>query len=141
MALQAIPIGKGLVVRSIEKTSPQKKKIAFICFGPLLYAALSVAQEINATVIDMRFVKPLDEQLLLEIADSHDGLVFVEDSASKGGAGSACLEVLSDNDVHIQSLLLGLPDEYVEHGELNLLLDTYGLSQEKIKQRVLQRFL
>ena len=138
--LETLPIGKGLVVRKIDETSPPKKKIAFICFGPLLYSVLSVADEINATVVDMRFVKPLDEKLLLAIADSHDGLVFVEDSATKGGAGSACLEVLSDNNVHIQSLLLGLPDEYVEHGELNLLLDSYGLSKEKIKQRVLARF-
>ena len=140
-ALDPLPIGKGHLVRTIDETSPQKKKIAFICFGPLLYTALSVAQEINATVADMRFVKPLDEKLLLEIADSHDGLVFVEDSATKGGAGSACLELLSDHNVHIPSLLLGLPDEYVEHGELNLLLDGYGLSKEKMKQRVLARFL
>ena len=139
--LESLPIGKGLIVRRIDRTLPPKKKIAFICFGPLLYSALSVAQEINATVVDMRFVKPLDEKLLLEIADSHDGLVFVEDSAAKGGAGSACLEVLSDNNIHIQTLLLGLPDEYVEHGELNMLLDSYGLSKEKIKQRVLARFL
>ena len=140
-SLATLPIGKGFVVRSIDKALPPKKRIAFICFGPLLYTALSVAQEINATVVDMRFVKPLDEKLLLEIADSHDGLVFVEDSAAKGGAGSACLEVLSDNNIHIQTLLLGLPDEYVEHGELNLLLDNYGLSKEKIKQRVLARFV
>ncbi|MBU3538326.1 1-deoxy-D-xylulose-5-phosphate synthase [Polynucleobacter sp. UK-Gri1-W3] len=141
LPLESLPIGKGLIVRPIDRTSPPKKKIAFICFGPLLYSALSVAQEINATVVDMRFVKPLDEKLLLEISDSHDGLVFVEDSATKGGAGSACLEVLSDNNIHIQTLLLGLPDEYVEHGELNMLLDSYGLSKEKIKQRVLARFL
>ncbi|MBU3610236.1 1-deoxy-D-xylulose-5-phosphate synthase [Polynucleobacter wuianus] len=140
-SLATLPIGKGFVVRSIDKALPPKKRIAFICFGPLLYTALSVAQEINATVVDMRFVKPLDDKLLIEIADSHDGLVFVEDSATKGGAGSACLEVLSDNNIHIQTLLLGLPDEYVEHGELNLLLDNYGLSKEKIKQRVLARFV
>ncbi|OJI04185.1 1-deoxy-D-xylulose-5-phosphate synthase [Polynucleobacter sp. MWH-Adler-W8] len=140
-SLATLPIGKGLIVRPIDRTSPPKKRIAFICFGPLLYTALSVAQEINATVVDMRFVKPLDDKLLIEIADSHDGLVFVEDSATKGGAGGACLEVLSDNNIHIQTLLLGLPDEYVEHGELNLLLDNYGLSKEKIKQRVLARFV
>jgi 1-deoxy-D-xylulose-5-phosphate synthase len=83
----------------------------------------------------------LDEKLLLEIASTHDGLVFVEDSAIKGGAGSACLEILAEKNIQIQSLLLGLPDEYVEHGELGLLLDSYGLSQEKIKQKVLARFV
>lgn len=139
--LEALPIGKGLVVRTIDETVPPKKKIAFICFGPLLYSALSVADEMNATVVDMRFVKPLDEKLLLQIASTHDGLVFVEDSAIKGGAGSACLEILAEKNIQIQSLLLGLPDEYVEHGELGLLLDSYGLSQEKIKQRVLARFV
>ena len=140
LPLEGLPIGKGVIVRSIDEALPQKKKIAFICFGPLLYSALSVAQEINATVVDMRFVKPLDEKLLLEIADTHDGLVFIEDSATKGGAGSACLEVLSDNNIQIQSLLLGLPDEYVEHGELSLLLNQYGLSKAKIQQRVMARF-
>jgi len=139
--LEVLPIGKGIVVRCMDDAVPQQKKIAFICFGPLLYTALSVAQEINATVVDMRFVKPLDENLLLEIASTHDGLVFIEDSAVKGGAGSACLEVLAEKNIHIQSLLLGLPDEYVEHGELSLLLDHYGLSKEKILQRVFARFL
>jgi 1-deoxy-D-xylulose-5-phosphate synthase len=100
-----------------------------------------VADELNATVVDMRFVKPLDEKLLLEIASTHDALVFIEDSAVKGGAGSACLEVLSEKNISIDTLLIGLPDEYVEHGELNVLLDHYGLSKEKIQQRVLTRFL
>ena len=138
--LDTLPIGKGVIVRRIDETTPPEKKIAFICFGPLLYNALAVADEMNATVVDMRFVKPLDEKLLLEIARAHDALVFVEDSAINGGAGSACLESLSENNIQIQSLLLGLPDEYVEHGELSLLLDRYGLSKEKIKQRVLARF-
>ena len=140
-ALESLPIGKGLVVRSISEQLPPQKKIAFICFGPLLYSALSVAKEINATVVDMRFVKPLDEELLCDIARTHDALVFVEDSAVKGGAGSACLEVLADQNIQIQSLQMGLPDEYVEHGDVNFLLDLYGLSSEKMKQRVAARFL
>ena len=139
-ALESLPIGKGHVVRSISEQSPPQKKIAFICFGPLLYNALSVAKEINATVIDMRFVKPLDEDLLCDIARTHDALVFVEDSAVKGGAGSACLEVLADQNIQIESLQMGLPDEYVEHGDVNFLLDLYGLSSSKIKQRVAARF-
>jgi 1-deoxy-D-xylulose-5-phosphate synthase len=139
--LEPLPIGKGLVVRSISEQLPPQKKIAFICFGPLLYNALPVAKEINATVIDMRFVKPLDEDLLCDIARTHDALVFVEDSAVKGGAGSACLEVLADQNIQIESLQMGLPDEYVEHGDVNFLLDLYGLSSEKMKQRVAARFL
>lgn len=140
-ALASLPIGKGLVVRSISEQLAPQKKIAFICFGPLLYNALSVAEEINATVVDMRFVKPLDEELLCDIARTHDALVFVEDSAVKGGAGSACLEVLADQNIQIESLQMGLPDEYVEHGDVNFLLDLYGLSSEKMKQRVAARFL
>jgi 1-deoxy-D-xylulose-5-phosphate synthase len=76
---------------------------------------------------------------LIKIARTHDALVFVEDSAVKGGAGSACLEVLADQNIQIESMQIGLPDEYVEHGEVNFLLDLYGLSSEKIKQRVLAR--
>ncbi|MBU3579634.1 1-deoxy-D-xylulose-5-phosphate synthase [Polynucleobacter sp. 73C-SIWE] len=140
-ALASLPIGKGLVIRSIAEQLPPQKKIALICFGPLLYNALSVAEEINATVVDMRFVKPLDEELLCDIARTHDALVFVEDSAVKGGAGSACLEVLADQNIQIESLQMGLPDEYVEHGDVNFLLDLYGLSSEKMKQRVAARFL
>ena len=140
-ALESLPIGKGLLVRSISEQLPPQKKIAFICFGPLLYNALSVAEEINASVIDMRFVKPLDEELLSDIARTHDALVFVEDSAVKGGAGSACLEALADHNIQIESLQMGLPDEYVEHGDVNFLLDLYGLSSEKMKQRVAARFL
>jgi 1-deoxy-D-xylulose-5-phosphate synthase len=139
-SLDTLPIGKGRIVRTVNNEVQQKKKIAFICFGPILYSALAVAEEINATVVDMRFVKPLDEDLLLTIAHSHDGLVLIEDSAIQGGAGSACLEVLSNKNIQIETLQLGLPDEYVEHGDVNLLLDHYGLSAQKIKQSVVSRF-
>jgi 1-deoxy-D-xylulose-5-phosphate synthase len=138
-ALEPLPLGKGHIVRSISGQQMPNKKIAFVCFGPLLYNALPVAEELNATVLDMRFVKPLDEELLINIARTHDALVFVEDSAVKGGAGSTCLEVLADQNIQIESMQIGLPDEYVEHGEVNFLLDLYGLSPEKIKQRVLAR--
>jgi 1-deoxy-D-xylulose-5-phosphate synthase len=138
-ALEPLPLGKGRIVRSISEQQMPNKRIAFVCFGPLLYNALQVAEELNAAVIDMRFVKPLDEELLINIARTHDTLVFVEDSAVKGGAGSACLEVLADQNIQIESMQIGLPDEYVEHGEVNFLLDLYGLSPEKIKQRVLAR--
>jgi len=139
-SLDILAIGKGRIVRTLNNEMPPKKKIAFICFGPILYSALAVAEEINATVVDMRFVKPLDEELLLTIARSHDGLVLIEDSAIQGGAGSACLEVLSNRNIQIETLQIGLPDEYVEHGDVNLLLDHYGLSVQKIQQSVISRF-
>ena len=92
-ALASLPIGKGLVVRSISEQLAPQKKIAFICFGPLLYNALSVAQEMNATVVDMRFVKPLDVELVKALASSHDLIVTIEENAIMGGAGAAVVVV------------------------------------------------
>ena len=138
--LETIPVGKGLIVRKAKNAQAQGKKIAFVCFGPLLYNTLEAAEELDATVADMRFVKPLDEQLLLDLAKSHDALVFIEDSATQGGAGSACLEALSANKIQIPTLQIGLPDEYVEHGDINVLLDLYGLSPKKILAKVRDHF-
>ena len=138
--LETIPIGKGTIIRKIKSAEAAAQKIAFVCFGPLLYSALKAAEELDATVADMRFVKPLDETLLLELAQNHDALVFIEDSAIQGGAGSACLEVLSRHRVQIPTLQIGLPDEYVEHGDVNLLLDFYGLSPKKILSKVQEHF-
>jgi 1-deoxy-D-xylulose-5-phosphate synthase len=138
--LETIPVGKGKIVRELKNAVAVEKKIALVCFGPLLYSALQVAEELDATVADMRFVKPLDEQLLLDLAQHHDALVFIEDSAIQGGAGSACLEALSRNKIQISTLQIGLPDEYVEHGDINLLLDLYGLSPEKILIKVREHF-
>lgn len=140
LELVTLPIGKGCIVRTIDGEVALKKKIALICFGPLLNTALEVGKDINASVVDMRFIKPLDEELLIAIADSHDALVFIEDSSIKGGAGSACLELLSQRNIQIETLQLGLPDEYVEHGDVNLLLDNYGLSAQKMKQSIISRF-
>jgi 1-deoxy-D-xylulose-5-phosphate synthase len=137
--LEIIPVGKGLIVREIKHPAAGKK-IAFVCFGPLLYSALEAAEELDATVADMRFVKPLDEKLLLDLAQNHDALVFIEDSAIQGGAGSACLEALSAHHIQIPTLQIGLPDEYVEHGDINVLLDLYGLSPKKILTKVREHF-
>ncbi len=138
--LETIAVGKGSIVRKLKSAEAVEKKIAFVCFGPLLYNALQVAEELDATVADMRFVKPLDEQLLLDLAKNHDALVFIEDSAIQGGAGSACLEALSRKKIQIPTLQIGLPDEYVEHGDVNLLLDFYGLSPAKILIKVREHF-
>jgi 1-deoxy-D-xylulose-5-phosphate synthase len=138
--LETIAVGKGSIIRQLNSTQAVDKKIAFVCFGPLLYSALEVAEELNATVADMRFVKPLDEELLLDLANHHDALVFIEDSAIQGGAGSACLEALSKYKIQIPTLQIGLPDEYVEHGDVSLLLDFYGLSPKKILDKVREHF-
>ena len=137
-ALEAMVIGKGQVERSIQG-SPAKR-IAFICFGPMLYTAMEVAEVIDATVVNMRFVKPLDEELLKSIASSHDGIVLVEDSCVMGGAGSACLEYLAEQDISVSALQIGLPDQFTEHGDIPSLMELYGISAKQIEARVRARF-
>ena len=137
-ALEAIVIGKGQVERSIQ--GKPAKRIAFICFGPMLYTAMEVAEAIDATVVNMRFVKPLDEELLKSIASSHDGIVLVEDSCVMGGAGSACLEYLAEQDIQVSALQIGLPDQFTEHGDIPSLMELYGISAKQIEARVRTRF-
>lgn len=137
-ALEAMAIGKGQVERSIQ--GKPAKRIAFICFGPMLYTALEVAEAIDATVVNMRFVKPLDEALLQSIATSHDGIVLVEDSCVMGGAGSACLEFLAEQDIQVSALQIGLPDQFTEHGDIPSLMELYGISAKQIEARVRARF-
>lgn len=136
--LEAMAIGKGHVERAIQ--GKPAKRIAFICFGPMLYTALEVAEVIDATVVNMRFVKPLDEALLKSIATSHDGIVLVEDSSVMGGAGSACLEYLAEQDIQVSALQIGLPDQFTEHGDIPTLMNLYGLSAQQIETRVRSRF-
>jgi 1-deoxy-D-xylulose-5-phosphate synthase len=137
-ALEAMVIGKGQVERSIQGNPA--KRIAFICFGPMLYTAMEVAEAIDATVVNMRFVKPLDEELLQSIASSHDGIVLVEDSCVMGGAGSACLEYLAEHDISVSALQIGLPDQFTEHGDIPSLMELYGISAKQIEARVRARF-
>jgi 1-deoxy-D-xylulose-5-phosphate synthase len=137
-ALEAMAIGKGQVERSIQ--GKPAKRIAFICFGPMLYTAMEVADAIDATVVNMRFVKPLDEALLQSIASSHDGIVLVEDSCVMGGAGSACLEYLAEQDISVSALQIGLPDQFTEHGDIPSLMELYGISAKQIEARVRARF-
>jgi 1-deoxy-D-xylulose-5-phosphate synthase len=136
--LEAMAIGKGQVERSIQ--GKPAKRIAFVCFGPMLYSAMEVAEAIDATVVNMRFVKPLDEDLLKMIASSHDGIVLVEDSCVMGGAGSACLEFLAEQNIQVQALQIGLPDQFTEHGDIASLVELYGISAKQIEARVCTRF-
>ena len=137
-ALEAMEIGKGHIERNIQGNPT--KRIAFICFGPMLYTAMEVAEAIDATVVNMRFVKPLDEELLKSIASSHDGIVLVEDSCVMGGAGSACLEYLAEQNIQVPALQIGLPDQFTEHGDIASLMDLYGISAKQIEARVRVRF-
>ena len=131
--LTAWPWGKGVVRKSGSRT-------AILAFGTLLHPALAAAERLGATVADMRFVKPLDEELVLQLARSHDALVTVEEGCIMGGAGSAVLECLAAAGVTVSVLQLGLPDQFVEHGEPAKLLSLCGLDASGIEKSILQRF-
>ncbi len=130
--LTPLPIGKGRVVR-------EGSRVAILNFGTLLGAALQAAEELNATVADMRFVKPLDETLVLELAEQHDLLVTLEENAIAGGAGSAVTEFLSAREVVMPVMQIGLPDRYIDHGKPEELLKECGLDAEGIRTSIAGR--
>ena len=127
--LETVAIGKGIVRRQGEKT-------AFIAFGSMVAPALAVAEKLNATVVDMRFVKPIDEELIVRLAQSHDYIVTAEENAEQGGAGSAVLEVLAKHGICKPVLLLGVADTVTEHGDPKKLLDDLGLSADAMEKRI-----
>ena len=127
------PWGKGVVRR-------RGQRIAILAFGTLLQPALKAAEGLGATVADMRFAKPLDDDLVLELARDHDALVTVEEGCVMGGAGSAVLECLAAAGVLVPVLQLGLPDQFVEHGDPAKLLSMCGLDAAGIEQSILKRF-
>jgi 1-deoxy-D-xylulose-5-phosphate synthase len=131
--LPTLPFGKGEIRR-------QGKGLAILAFGTLLYPALQVGEHLNATVVNMRWAKPLDTELLLQIAASHAALVTVEEGALMGGAGSAVLEALQDAGVTVPVLRLGVPDVYTEHGDPVKILSHLGLDAAGIEQSIRQRF-
>jgi 1-deoxy-D-xylulose-5-phosphate synthase len=127
--LKTVAIGKGIIRRQGEKT-------AFIAFGSMVAPALAVAEKLNATVADMRFVKPIDEELIVHLAQSHDYIVTAEENAEQGGAGSAVLEVLAKHGICKPVLLLGVADTVTEHGDPKKLLDDLGLSADAMEKRI-----
>jgi 1-deoxy-D-xylulose-5-phosphate synthase len=131
--LPTLPFGKG----EIRK---QGQGVAILAFGTMLYPALQAAQNLNATVVNMRWAKPLDTELLLQIASSHGALVTVEEGALMGGAGSAVLEALQDAGVTVPVLRLGVPDVFTEHGDPVKILSQLGLDAVGIEHSVRQRF-
>lgn len=131
--MTALPFGKGEVRR-------RGQRIAILAFGPLLYPALAAAERLDATVANMRFVKPLDAALVEELARTHDALVTVEEGCLMGGAGSAVAEALHAAGLTVPVLMLGLKDEFVEHGDPARLLALHGLDAEGIERSILQRF-
>jgi len=139
--LSELPWGKAELRRSTGKAhAVGGPRIAILAFGPLLYPALKAAEALDATVVNMRFVKPLDEAMVLEIARNHEALVTVEEGCVMGGAGSAVAECLAAHGLALPLLQLGLPDQVIEHGDPNKLLVQCGLDAAGIEQAVLKRF-
>jgi 1-deoxy-D-xylulose-5-phosphate synthase len=130
--LDALPFGKGEIRRLSQHAEGFGKKIAILAFGTLLYAALEAADRVDATVVNMRWAKPLDKVLLLDVAASHDAIVVVEDGAKDGGAGSSVLEQLAQAGVCKPTLVLGLPDIFIEHGDPAVLMSMQGLDANGI---------
>jgi 1-deoxy-D-xylulose-5-phosphate synthase len=127
--MQALPIGKGEVLR-------EGRTIAILMFGSLLNEATQAAEEFNATLVNMRFVKPIDEQLVKELAASYDLLVTLEDNAINGGAGSAVNEFLHKSNISIPVLNLGIPDHYIEHATREEQLEDVSLDGAGIIKQI-----
>ncbi len=136
-ALAALPVGKGVVVREAKRRS---NRVAILAFGAPLTAALEAAETHDATVANMRFVKPLDVELVLQLARDHGALVTVEENVIAGGAGSAVGEALAQAGVEIPLLMLGLPDEFIDHGDPAFLIAQSGLDPKGIAASISRRF-
>ncbi|MBB1075541.1 1-deoxy-D-xylulose-5-phosphate synthase [Rhodoferax sp. 4810] len=132
-ALETLPFGKGEIRRTGQK-------LAILAFGTVLYPVLQAAEKLDATVVNMRWAKPLDTELLLQIAADHAMLVTVEEGCIMGGAGSAVLEALAAADLVRPVLQLGLPDSFIEHGDPGKLLSGLGLDAAGIEASVRARF-
>ncbi|HCY63020.1 MAG TPA: 1-deoxy-D-xylulose-5-phosphate synthase [Oxalobacteraceae bacterium] len=131
--LQTLPLGKGEIRRD-------GKGIAILAFGTMLAPALAAAEELDATVANMRFVKPLDAELVRQLAETHEALVTVEEGSLMGGAGSAVAEALAEAGIVKPVLHLGLPDKFIDHGDAAQLLAMCGLDAAGITASIRQRF-
>ena len=131
--LTALPFGKG----EIRKKG---QRIALLAFGTLLYPALEVGESLNLTVVNMRWAKPLDTELLAQVARSHDALVALEEGTVMGGAGSAVLEALQVLDIQKPVLTLGIADVFTEHGDPVKLMVELGLDAAGIRASIKQKF-
>ena len=128
--LKKFEIGKANVVTDYGS------KIVILNFGALLEEACSVAKDLQITLVDMRFVKPLDEELLKKYLTKADMFVSIEDGSVMGGAGSAVQEFCSRENIEIKSVLFGIPDTFIEHASRKEMLEEAGLTSKKIKSKI-----
>ncbi len=127
--MTALPVGRGVVTR-------EGRKIALLAFGAMVGPAESVGETLDATVVNMRFVKPLDEELLLRLAGTHRAFVTLEDNAVAGGAGSGVNECLAAHGIAMPVLNLGIPDRFIEHGSREQCLASAGLDRDSVLQSI-----
>jgi 1-deoxy-D-xylulose-5-phosphate synthase len=138
--LEPLPWGQAEIRRESSLPRGSGRRIAVLAFGTLLYPALQAADKLDLTVANMRFVKPLDEDTVLQLAREHDALVTLEEGAIMGGAGSAVAECVAAAGLAMPLLQLGLPDEFIEHGDPAKLLSLLGLDAAGIEQSIQRRF-
>jgi 1-deoxy-D-xylulose-5-phosphate synthase len=131
--LETVPFGKAEIRR-------EGQGLCILAFGTLLYPALVVAEKLNATVVNMRWAKPLDKEMVLKMAAIHERVVTLEDACVMGGAGSAVCETLQASGISKSVLTLGLPDQFVEHGDPGKLMALLGLNAEGIEKSILARW-
>ena len=138
--LDTLPWGQGEIRRESSQALGNGRRIALLAFGTLLHPALAAAAKLDATVANMRFVKPLDAALVAELARSHEAIVCVEEGSVMGGAGSAVMEALHAAGLATPVLALGLPDQFIEHGDPAKLLALNGLDADGIANAIAARF-
>lgn len=135
--MTALPLGKGRIMR--ERRETKEQRVAILAFGTVLTACRQAADTLDATLADMRFVKPLDQELIKRLARDHDLLVTVEENVIAGGAGSAVAEFINQAGLDTRIFHLGLPDRFVDHGKHGELLAECGLKPDAIEQAIRQR--
>ena len=134
--LLEVPLGQARVIRECTATG---KRVAILGFGLMVERLRPIAEELHASLVDMRFVKPIDEAIIEEMAKSHDLIVTAEDGVVMGGAGSAVLEVMAKKGLNTPALVLGIEDHFVDQGTTEELFEDCGLGLEQIKARILER--
>lgn len=136
--LETIPIGRARILRESGRQQG-KGRVAFLAFGSMVERLRNLAEEFDATLVDMRFVKPLDEELIARMAGTHELLVTAEEGVLAGGAGSAVLEVLSSRNLPVSTLVIGIPDRFVPQGDMEHLLADLQMDEAGVRGRVVQR--
>ena len=136
--MSELPIGRGEQRRS--SSAPSGRRVAILAFGSMVSPAMAAAEQLDASVANMRFVKPIDDELIAKLARNHDALVTIEENVIAGGAGSACLESLAAQRIEVPVLRLGLPDRFIDHGDPAALLKECGLDAAGIAAAIRARF-